>query len=73
MTKYWSKCMSVMLALVLGAFSCAVLAGNSGAVSAGSGTIVVALTQGEAQQTSGQDPSSPPDCKKYPKDTRCKK
>jgi len=26
-----------------------------------------------AQASPDQDPKSPPDCKKYPKDTRCKK
>ena len=73
MTKYWRNCMSVMLSLVLGAFSCAALAGNSGAMS-GSATTVAAVMQDELQQAGGgQDPNSPPDCKKYPKDTRCKK
>ena len=73
MTKLWTNCMSVMLSLVLGAFSCAALAGNPGAAS-GSATIVAAVTQDEVQQAGGgQDPNSPPDCKKYPNDTRCKK
>ena len=72
MTKIWSYCVSMMLAATLAAFSGVTLAGSTGPTSAASGTIV-ALGQDEAKQASDQDPNTPPDCKKYPKDSRCKK
>ena len=65
-------CMSVLLAAMLAAFSVATLAGTAGPSSAGLITIA-AVGQDEAQQASDQDPNTPPDCKKYPKDSRCGK
>ena len=65
-------CMSILLAAMLAAFSGATMAGTSSSSSTGSFTIA-AVGQDEVQQASDQDPNTPPDCKKYPKDTRCGK
>jgi hypothetical protein len=64
MTRFLSYLLSAMLI----AFSGAVVAETG----AGAGSVV---SQGQIAQAqpSDQDPKSPPDCKKYPKDTRCGK
>lgn len=62
MTRFLSYVLSAMLL----AFSGATLAG-------GSGESVITQGQIAQAQPSDQDPKSPPDCKKYPKDTRCGK
>ncbi|MNC97738.1 hypothetical protein D3C83_154970 [compost metagenome] len=53
----------------------AMLLAFSGAALAGTGSAGSVITQGQIAQAqpSDQDPKSPPDCKKYPKDTRCGK
>lgn len=54
----------------------AMLLAFSGATLAGTGSADSVITQGQTvaqAQPSDQDPKSPPDCKKYPKDTRCGK
>ena len=51
----------------------AMLITASGAVFAGAGTGSSSGVTPIVQAQSDQDPKSPPDCKKYPKDTRCKK
>lgn len=65
MIKLWTYLMSMMLMAMLATFS--------GATIAGPGSAVLAATtvygQDEVQQS---DPGTPPDCKKYPKDPRCK-
>ena len=60
MTRFLASLLSAMLLVASGA----VLAGT------GTGSTVITPT---TQASSDQDPKSPPDCKKYPKDTRCKK
>jgi hypothetical protein len=68
MRKLWSYFISAMLTAMLGAFSGAVLAGPGNPVLAATAT--TAFGQDPVQQS---DPKTPPDCKKYPKDPRCKK
>ena len=55
------KGLSLLLAACLAIFAGSAFAGT---VPAGDGVIVA--------QSPTQDPKSPPDCKKYPNDTRCK-
>ena len=69
MRKLWSYFISAMLTAMLGAFSGAVLAGTGNPFPAATGT-TSGYGQDEVQQS---DPKTPPDCKKYPKDPRCKK
>lgn len=54
--------LSFLLAASLAVFSGSVLAGTRAATD---GVIVA--------QSPTQDPNTPPDCKKYPQDVRCKK
>lgn len=70
-TRFWSYLASILMSAVLGAFSGIAVAGQSGPLSTSSYS-VIALNQ-EIAQADDQDPNSPPDCKKYPKDRRCKK
>lgn len=65
--KLWPYYISIVLAAILTAFTGMALSGQSNPVSAMPAPIAVA-GQDEAQQT---DPSTPPDCKKYPRDPRC--
>lgn len=69
MRKLWSYFISAMLTAMLGAFSGAALAGPGNPVLAVTGA-TSGYGQDEVQQS---DPKTPPDCKKYPKDPRCKK
>lgn len=64
MTRFLSYALSIMLL----AFSGATLAGSTGSADS-----VITQRQIAQAQPSDQDPKSPPDCKKYPKDTRCGK
>ena len=69
MRKLWSYCISMMLTAMLAVFSGAALAGPANPVLAATETTTV-FGQDEVQQS---DPKTPPDCKKYPTDPRCKK
>ena len=65
METMFRKSASLLLAACLSTFAGAGFAGTS-VVPASDRMIVT-------QASPDQDPKSPPDCKKYPKDTRCKK
>lgn len=68
-TRYGSYLASILMSALIGAFSGTALAGQVGPLST-SPYNVIAFGQ-EIMQTGDQDPNSPPDCKKYPRDTRC--
>ena len=69
MRKLWSYFISAMLTAMLGAFSGAALAGPGNPFSA-----ALEATSGSGQdQVQQSDPKTPPYCKQYPKDPRCKK
>lgn len=64
-TSYWSYFVSILVSAILGAFSGIAVGGQGVPVSSSIGATTILA------QADDQDPNTPPDCKKFPRDTRC--